>query len=81
MNGIELCMNDLTWARVNTLIARKIAKQKDLDTIHMACTVVSIPRGDKRRQLPPGQVLRQMGHYDLANLIKKENGNGYRNNL
>jgi hypothetical protein len=76
MNVIELWMNDLTWARVNTLIARKTARQKDLDTIHTACTMVTIPPGDKRRQLRPGQVLRQMGHYDLANLIEKENGNG-----
>jgi len=58
-------LNDLLWAWINTQLALKEANRLGKDTIHYACTVVPIPLGDPRRNLPPEDVLRQMGHDDI----------------
>jgi len=57
--------NDLLWSWVNTQLAKKEAKRLRKDPIHYACTVVPIPPGDPRRNLPPEEVLHKMGHDDI----------------
>lgn len=57
--------NDLVWSWINTQLAKKIAKSLGKGPIHYACTVVPIPPGDLRRNLPPEEVLRKMGHDDI----------------
>ncbi|GAI92359.1 unnamed protein product [marine sediment metagenome] len=63
-------LNDLLWAWINTQLALKEAKRLGKDPIHYACTVVPIPLGDPRRNLPPEDVLRQMGHDDSIARLK-----------
>lgn len=71
-SSVEVWMNDLVWARINTLIARKRAGMSGGDTIKTACTLVTIPPGDRRRKLPPVQVLRRMGYSDIAAKLERE---------
>ena len=58
-------VNDLLWSWVNTQLAKKEAKRLGKEPIHYACTVVPIPQGDPRRNLPPEEVLHAMGHDDI----------------
>lgn len=63
-------LNDLLWAWINTQLALKEANRLGKDPIHYACTVVPIPPGDPRRNLPPEDVLRQMGDDDIIARLK-----------
>ena len=63
--------NDLQWSWINTEIAKKEAKHLGEDPIHYACTVVPIPPGDLRRNLPPEEVLRKMGHGDIIVKLRR----------
>lgn len=63
-------LNDLLWAWINTQLALKEAKRLGKDTTRYACTVVPIPLGDPRRNLPSEDVLRQMGHDDIIARLK-----------
>jgi len=63
-------LNDLVWSWINTRLALKEAKRLRKDPIHYACTVVPIPPGDPRRNLPPEEALRKMGHDDIIARLK-----------
>ncbi len=58
----EIWMNDLTWARINTAIAKKEGKNP--------CTTVTIAPGDIRRKRDPAAVLCEMGHSDLVKKLQ-----------
>lgn len=63
--------NDLQWSWVNTEIAKKEAKRLGEDPIHYACTVVPIPSGDPRCNLPPEDVLHRLGHDDIIVKLRR----------
>lgn len=58
-------INDLVWSWINKELAKKEAKRLGKDPIHYVCTVVPIPPGDPRRNLPLKEVLHKMGHDDI----------------
>ncbi len=57
--------DDLLWSWINTELAKKEAKHLGEEPIHHTCTVVLIPLGDPRRNLPPEDVLHRLGHDDI----------------
>ncbi len=68
--AVVIWTNDLLWSWINTKLALKEAKRSGKDTIHYACTVVPIPLGDPRRNLPPEDVLHRLGHDDIIARLK-----------
>lgn len=63
--------NDLLWSWINTQLAKKEVKRLGKDPIHYACTVVPIPPGGPRRNLPPEDVLRKMGQDDIVAQLRE----------
>ncbi len=63
-------VNDLLWSWINTQLAKKEARRLGKDLIHYACTVVPVPPGDPRRNLPPEDVLYKMGHDDIITRMR-----------
>ena len=70
-------LNDLLWSWVNTQLAKKEARRLGKDSVHYVCTVVQIPPGDPRRNLPPEEVLRGLGHDDIIAKLRDVWGRGY----
>ena len=68
-------VNDLLWSWINTELVKKEANRLGKDPIHYACTVVPIPLGDPRRNLPPEDVLRKLGHEDIIAKLRAKWGN------
>lgn len=63
-------INDLLWSWINTQLAKKEASRLGKALVPYICTVVPIPPGDPRRNLPPEEVLHEMGHDDIISRLK-----------
>lgn len=65
VEAVEIWGNDLTWARINTAIAKKEGMNP--------CMTVTIKPDDIRRKRDPVAVLCGMGHADLVKKLQLQN--------
>lgn len=69
--AMKIWINDLVWSWINTQLAKEEAKRLGRDPVHYSCIAVPIPLGDPRRNLPPEEVLRKMGHDDIIARLRE----------